>query len=62
MRESLACSRQEEAALRTRTNQLRGEQATLTGRRNSLDAVIKNHSYSTETVRKLLKADSLGRG
>ena len=37
-------------------------QATLTGRRNSLDAVIKNHSYSTETVRKLLKTDSLGPG
>ena len=30
--------------------------------RNSLDAVIRNHSYSTETVRKLLKPDSLGPG
>jgi chromosome segregation protein len=62
LRESLAVRRQEEAALRTQSNQLRGEQATLTGRRNSLDAVIKNHSYSTETVRKLLKPDSLGPG
>jgi len=62
LRESLQVRRQEEAALRSQTNQLRSEQASLTGRRNSLDAVIKNHSYSTETVRKLLKADSLGPG
>ena len=62
LREALAVQRQQEAALRARSNQLRGEQATLTGRRNSLDAVIKNHSYSTETVRKLLKPDSLGPG
>jgi chromosome segregation protein len=62
MRNLLASRRNEEAALRTRTNELRREQATLTGRRNSLDAVIRNHSYSTETVRKLLKTDSLGPG
>jgi len=62
LRNAIAGRRGEEAALRTRTNELRREQATLTGRRNSLDAVIRNHSYSTETVRKLLKADSLGPG
>jgi chromosome segregation protein len=62
LREAMAARRQEEAALRAQANRLRGEQATLAGRRNSLDAVIKNHSYSTETVRKLLKADSLGPG
>jgi chromosome segregation protein len=62
LRQELAGKRQEEVTLRTRTNQLRGEQAALTGRRNSLDAAIKNHSYSTDTVRKLLKPDSLGAG
>ena len=61
-RAALASQRQHETSLRARSNQLRGEQASLTGRRNSLDAVIKNHSYSTETVRKLLKPDSLGPG
>ncbi|WP_263354436.1 chromosome segregation protein SMC [Acidicapsa acidisoli] len=61
-REALTVQRQQEAVLRQRANQLRGEQAALIGRRNSLDAVIKNHSYSTETVRKLLKPDSLGPG
>jgi chromosome segregation protein len=62
LRGMLAAKRQEEAELRSLSNKLRGEQATLTGRRNSLDAAIKNHSYSTETVRKLLKPDSLGPG
>jgi len=62
VRQMLGSKRQEEAALRTQANKLRGEQAALTGRRNSLDAVIRNHSYSTETVRKLLKPDSLGSG
>ena len=62
LRQELAGKRQEEVTLRTRTNQLRGEQAALAGRRNSLDAAIKNHSYSTDTVRKLLKPDSLGPG
>jgi len=62
LRQELAGKRQEEVTLRTRTNQLRGEQAALTGRRNALDAAIKNHSYSTDTVRKLLKPDSLGAG
>ncbi len=36
--------------------------ATLTGRRNSLQALIREHSYSTDTVRKLLKSNSLGGG
>jgi chromosome segregation protein len=62
LRQSLVASRQQEAAHRTRANQLRGEQATINGRKNSLEAVIRNHSYSTETVRKLLKPDSLGPG
>lgn len=62
LRETLTVRRQEEAALRTRINQMRSEQATLNGQQNSLDAVIRNHSYSTDTVRKLLRPDSLGSG
>lgn len=41
---------------------MRGEQATISGQQNSLDAIIRNHSYSTDTVRKLLRPDSLGPG
>ena len=31
-----------------------------TGRRDSLEALIRNHSYSTDTVRRLLKPGALG--
>ena len=41
---------------------LRAEMATLTGRRNSLAGLIREHSYSTDTVRNLLKSSSLGGG
>ena len=45
-----------------RGDQLRAERATLTGRRNSLDALLREHSYSTDTVRKLFHANSLAGG
>jgi chromosome segregation protein len=62
LREALQASRAEESALRTRINQLRGEQATVAGRRDSLQSLIRNHSYSTDTVRRLLKPGALGQG
>ena len=48
--------------MRRRGDQLRAELATQTGRRNSLDALIREHSYSTDTVRKLFHSNSLGGG
>jgi chromosome segregation protein len=62
LRESLQARRAEENAQRTRANQLRGELASVTGRRNSLEALIRNHSYSTDTVRRLLKPGALAEG
>jgi len=62
VRQLLTSRRQEEGSLRSRAHQLRGEQASVTGRRNALEASLRNHSYSTETVRKLLRPDSLGPG
>jgi chromosome segregation protein len=62
LREALQTRRAEENALRTRVNQLRGEQAAVAGRRDSLQALIRNHSYSTDTVRRLLKPGALGQG
>ncbi len=59
LRADLQMRRAEENALRTRSNQLRSEQATVTGRRNSLQALIRNHSYATDTVRNLLKPGAL---
>jgi chromosome segregation protein len=60
LREGLLARRAEENAQRARANQLRSEQATVAGRRNSLEALIRNHSYSTDTVRRLLKPGALG--
>ena len=62
LRESLQAKRAEENAQRVRANQLRSEQANVTGRRDSLQALIRNHSYSTDTVRRLLKPGALGQG
>ncbi len=62
LRESLQVRRADENALRARANQLRSEHASLGGRRNSLEALIRNHSYSTNSVRQLLKPGALGPG
>jgi len=62
LRETLQVKRAEENAQRARANQLRGEQATIAGRRDSLQSLIRNHSYSTDTVRRLLKPGALGQG
>jgi chromosome segregation protein len=62
LRETLQSNRAQENALRTRANQLRGEQASVAGRRNSLESLIRNHSYSTDTVRRLLKPGALAEG
>ena len=62
LRETVQSKRTEEAALRARANQLRGDQAAAAGRRDSLEALIRNHGYSTETVRRLLKPGALAQG
>ena len=52
--------RSEESASKRRGDGLRGEVATLRGRRGSLEALIHDHSYSTDTVRSLLKGGGKG--
>jgi len=59
-REALLARRAEENTQRALANQLRSELATVAGRQSSLEAVIRNHSYSTDTVRRLLKPGALG--
>jgi chromosome segregation protein len=54
--------RGEESETKLNVDRLRAEMATLTGRRNSLQSLIHEHSYSTDTVRNLLKQTSLGGG
>ena len=62
MREALQARRAEDNALRARANQMRGDQAAAAGRRDSLQALIRNPSYSTDTVRRLLKPGALAEG
>ena len=58
LREQLNATRAEENNSRRRGDQLRGERATLVGRRNSLESLIREHSYSTDTVRNLFRASA----
>ncbi len=58
LRLQIESSRAEESQSKRRGDQLRGEVATLNGRRNSLEALIKEHSYSTDTVRNIFKTDA----
>src|SRR5579875_3321749 len=62
LRSEIAAKRAAEADAKKRGDQLRAEFATLKGRRDSLDALIREHSYSTDTVRKLFRSNSLGGG
>jgi chromosome segregation protein len=57
LRAEIEQTRAEETETRRRGDALRAEHATLTGRRNSLEGLIREHSYSTDTVRKLFRAN-----
>ena len=58
LRLQIQARRNEEAESKRRGDQLRGEVATLNGRRSSLEGLIRDHSYSTETVRNIFKSDA----
>ncbi len=60
-RQQVEVRRKEENESKRRGDQLRGELATLNGRRNSLEGLIRDHSYSTETVRNIFKASAAGK-
>jgi chromosome segregation protein len=57
LRQTLDHKRQEETQSRRRGDELRAEMATLMGRRSSLEALIREHSYSTDTVRNIFRAN-----
>lgn len=62
LRAGIDQTRAEETETRRRGDALRAEHATLTGRRNSLEGLIREHSYSTDTVRKLFRANGESSG
>ncbi len=59
LRTEAAARRAEEAETRRDGDRLRSERAHLQGRRNSLEALLREHSYSTDTVKKLFRAPTL---
>ncbi len=59
MRGAVAQRRAAEAEMRRHGDRLRSERAHLQGRRNSLEALLREHSYSTDTVKKLFRAPTL---
>ena len=60
LRETLQTKRSDESAQRTLANRLRSDQASVGGRRDSLLALLRNHGYAGDTVRKLLNPGALG--
>jgi chromosome segregation protein len=62
IRESLELKRREESQAKNRLDGLRAEYASALGKRASLEAVIAEHGYSTESVRRLLQSGALHGG
>ena len=58
VRQTLDQKRGAETQSRRRGDELRAEMATLMGRRSSLESLIREHSYSTDTVRNLFRANA----
>jgi chromosome segregation protein len=62
VRWELAAKRQAETETKVRLDGLRAECATALGKKASLDAVIAEHGYSTESVRRLFQSGALQGG
>ena len=62
IRQSLETKRHEENEAKHRLDGLRAEFASALGRKGSLEAVIAEHGYSTESVRRLFQSGSLQGG
>jgi len=61
-RDLLAVKRRQEAEGKNHLDSLRAEYASALGKRGSLEAVIAEHGYSTESVRRLFQSGSLQGG
>ena len=60
LQQKIAATREQEVTMKRESDRLRAERAALDGRRNSLDALIREHSYSTDTVKNIFKANRNG--
>ncbi|ABF41639.1 condensin subunit Smc [Candidatus Koribacter versatilis Ellin345] len=61
-RGSLQQKRQEEIEAKRHVDTLRAEYATLLGKKGSLESVINEHGYSTESVKRLFQSGGLREG
>jgi chromosome segregation protein len=61
-RELLELKRRQEFEAKHRLDSLRAEYASTLGRKSSLEAVIAEHGYSTESVRRLFQSGALNGG
>ncbi len=61
-RQSIESKRREEADAKNRLDSLRAEYASAMGKKGSLEAVIAEHGYSTESVRRLFQSGVMNSG
>jgi chromosome segregation protein len=61
-RQSIEFKRREEAEAKNRLDSLRAEYASAMGKKGSLEAVIAEHGYSTESVRRLFQSGVMNSG
>jgi chromosome segregation protein len=61
-RQLLESKRHEESEAKRRLDSLRAEYASVVGRKSSLEAVIAEHGYSTESVRRLFQSGAFSGG
>ncbi|PYP92330.1 MAG: chromosome segregation protein SMC [Candidatus Angelobacter sp. Gp1-AA117] len=62
IRGQITSKRKEEDEAKHHLDSLRAEYATALGKRNSLEAVINEHGYSTESVKRLFQSRAIGNG
>jgi chromosome segregation protein len=55
LRLSIEAARADESETKRKGDKLRGEVATVNGRRHSLEGLIRDHSYSTDTVKNIFR-------
>ncbi len=61
-RHALETKRREETEAKNRLDGMRAEYASAVGKRSSLEAVIAEHGYSTESVRRLFQSGAMNGG
>ena len=62
VRSQIDGKRKEEEEAKRHLDGLRAEYATALGKKNSLEAVINEHGYSTESVKRLFQSSAIGNG